>query len=235
MSFMLSQILRAPFPQHNLFPIGCRAILHNHWGCSSRLKRVFYLHRDGRDVAVSSYFHYVRNALYSNNITQRNIHLKKIGKLFEKHDEQEMLNSSKYMSRFLELWTKSDFNSSYGRNWAEHVSEWLSGSDNVAFISYESLLERPIDALFPALQKHADMDVTAEDIEDAVRRHSFHKMSKRDKGQEDQKSFLRKGISGDWVNHFDRESCEIFDHYCGDTLIGIGYEGDRGWIKKVSN
>jgi len=48
---------------------------------------------------------------------------------------------------------------------------------------------------------------------------------------EDKKSFLRKGISGDWKTHFSLEAKQVFNYYAGDILIGLGYEKDGTWLK----
>lgn len=194
------------------------------------MKRVFYLYRDGRDVAVSGYFHYVRNSLYGESAAKKNIHMKKIGKIFDKTEEEEMFRTEKYMARFLEQWVKDDFNPSFGRNWAAHVTEWFeSGAENIAFLSYEGLLERAVEILSSALQKHADIQVEKDAIEKVVELNSFQRISGRSVGKEDPTSFIRKGIAGDWKNHFDQESCRIFDHYCGEALIKLGYEKDHNW------
>ena len=56
-------------------------------------------------------------------------------------------------------------------------------------------------------------------------------MTKRKAGEEDRSSFLRKGIAGDWKNHFNTEAVNIFDHYAGETLIKLGYEKNHDWVK----
>ncbi len=58
-------------------------------------------------------------------------------------------------------------------------------------------------------------------------KYSFSKQSKRKQGVEDPKSFLRKGIAGDWKNKFTKKSAKIFDYYAGDILISLGYEKDK--------
>ena len=66
-----------------------------------------------------------------------------------------------------------------------------------------------------------------------VEDYSFAKTSGRKPNTEDKSSFLRKGIAGDWKNHFTREAAEVFDRYCGDALIAAGYEPDRTWIERL--
>ena len=61
------------------------------------------------------------------------------------------------------------------------------------------------------------------------KKYSFKNLSKRQPGEEDSGSFLRKGIAGDWRNKFDRAACEVFDHFAGENLVRMGYEKDRNW------
>ena len=58
----------------------------------------------------------------------------------------------------------------------------------------------------------------------------FKYQSRRNPGQEDRTSFLRKGIAGDWKNYFGREAREVFHHYAGNQLIRLGYERDDSWV-----
>jgi hypothetical protein len=52
----------------------------------------------------------------------------------------------------------------------------------------------------------------------------FKKLSKgRQRGQEDRNAFFRKGIIGDWKNHFDQECLEVFMQHGGDLLRDLGY------------
>ena len=62
---------------------------------------------------------------------------------------------------------------------------------------------------------------------------SFERQAGRKPGEENKNSFLRKGLVGDWKNHFNTEAREIFEHYAGTCLVQLGYEQDHSWIKKT--
>jgi hypothetical protein len=51
----------------------------------------------------------------------------------------------------------------------------------------------------------------------------------RHRGEEDITSFLRKGIEGDWKNHFSEAHKQKFKEIAGDLLIELGYERDYRW------
>jgi hypothetical protein len=56
------------------------------------------------------------------------------------------------------------------------------------------------------------------------------RQSGRKPGEVKINSFLRKGVVGDWQNHFSQEACEIFNHFAGNELIILGYENDTTWV-----
>jgi hypothetical protein len=66
-------------------------------------------------------------------------------------------------------------------------------------------------------------------IADLIERSSFRFYAGRDRGQEDRKRFYRKGVVGDWKNHFTEEDKRAFKALAGDMLIQLGYEKDMSW------
>jgi hypothetical protein len=67
-------------------------------------------------------------------------------------------------------------------------------------------------------------------MEDVTARHSFEKLSGgREPGQEDVKSHYRKGVHGDWRNHFTPAITRRFKALYGDLLVVGGYEKDASW------
>jgi hypothetical protein len=43
------------------------------------------------------------------------------------------------------------------------------------------------------------------------------------------KSTARKGIAGDWKNHFSEKHKDLFKQLCGEALIRSGYEKNLEW------
>ena len=66
-------------------------------------------------------------------------------------------------------------------------------------------------------------------VKEIVKKYYFKNLTGRSPGQENKKSFIRKGIAGDWKNCFNREAKEVFNHYAGETLIKLGYEKESSW------
>jgi len=62
-----------------------------------------------------------------------------------------------------------------------------------------------------------------------VKECSFKNITKRELGEEDPKSHLRKGTPGDWKNHFTERHKEEFKRLFDDVLIKLGYEKDNNW------
>jgi Sulfotransferase domain len=58
---------------------------------------------------------------------------------------------------------------------------------------------------------------------------SFEKMSGRKRGEEDRKNHFRKGVSGDWENHFTDEHKVLFKETYPGALAKLGYEPDDNW------
>ncbi len=62
-----------------------------------------------------------------------------------------------------------------------------------------------------------------------VEKLSFEKRTGRKKGEEDRKSHLRKGVAGDWKNHFTEEHKKLFKVMYPGVLAQLGYEHDDNW------
>lgn len=228
---MLAEALDVPFPTHSPIPRVGPCVFHNHWGPTRRLHRVIYLMRDGRDTMVSLYFHRMR-AIATEldrpfNVAMKRRYEKLFGAGFDTDDthahlgkfiESEMLHPR--MSRL---------------HWGDHVLGWLSMRDRLSsVVMYENLRADPAGEM-QRITSGLDLNIDAENVRQTVDRFSFSKMAGgRQPGHENRQSFIRKGVVGDWRNHFNREAGEIFDHFAGDALVAAGYEPDRNWVTSIS-
>jgi hypothetical protein len=126
-----------------------------------------------------------------------------------------------------------------GKNFsfAEAVSSWRRDMEahlrcieryKVFACGYERLL---LEGPAVARELFQFMGLSHDDrlIGDLIERSSFRFYSGRDRGQEDRKRFYRKGVAGDWKNHFTEEDKRAFKALAGDMLIHLGYEKDMSW------
>lgn len=75
--------------------------------------------------------------------------------------------------------------------------------------------------------------LSAERILGIVWEQQFSRLSGgRRVGEENRNSHYRKGVHGDWLNHFTLEHLRLFKEEYGDLLIQYGYESDADWDKK---
>ena len=90
--------------------------------------------------------------------------------------------------------------------------------------------ERDLDELFLfELNRKVQKDRTIS-LLGVVYDQRFEKYAKgRSKGQEDTGSHYRRGVGGDWVNHFEPEHVARFKERHGDLLLKLGYESDPDW------
>lgn len=234
LSNMLADYLRCSRPGKSMLPIACRAVLHNHWSYHPKMRRVIYLMRDGRDVMVSYYFYRIRGIEIGMTPKAR-LFKQTFEKLFGPgYDPKDTATN---LPKFMEY----EFSNPIGagrHNWPDHIVNWVGeGKEtrpHVLYLTYEELLGDTYGAFQRALE-HVSGEV-AEDrlVRRTVDHFSMESITGRKSGEEDSSSFVRKGITGDWKNHFTREAAEVFDRYAGEALILAGYEDDHGWIEGVT-
>tara|TARA_Y100000782_G_scaffold2419_1_gene2520 strand:+ start:10404 stop:11057 length:654 start_codon:yes stop_codon:yes gene_type:complete len=214
---MLADSMGLPFPRNRL-PMFADSVLHGHYLYSQSFKDVCVVWRDGRDVMVSWYFHkVVGNELSSAKAT--NAVVKYLG-FKDPNDIQHNL------SKFIEYSFQEQIQPRF--SWTEFVDAWLDKP--VFHTKYEQLLSEPEQELKRALAWFGCNNVSDLEIDNIISNYSFSNQSGRVQGDEESSSYLRKGVSGDWVNHFTLQSKEIFNEYAGAHLIRLGYESDYSWL-----
>ena len=225
---MLADYLDIPMPHQPLAPVLRSAVLHNHWGYSPRLRRVYYLCRDGRDVCTSMFFFCLR-ALAHENVAMRNYYAAKLPQAAREDWRAE--DSREHMPKFIETWATNPMGCRI--TWKDHVEQWALGRPHVITISYEELRADCAAALSRIIPLHVDGPLDQEKIARVVGRHSFANQSGRQPGSQDANSFMRKGVVGDWRNHFNEAAAQAFNQHAGELLIQLGYERDQTWVERV--
>ena len=223
LSSMMADYLRCAKPTASLFPIGCRAVVHNHWPFHKRLTRTVYLVRDGRDVMTSLYFYVMRS--YKKSLSRSAIETpmdRRVRSLFGAQLDPDDVDTN--LSKFLDEEFRRPFAS--GRvNWAQHVHSWVSRADpaRVYFLSYEDLLVDTANCLRKVLEHVSVIECERRLLQRSVDHFQMSAITGRVPGDSDSSSFVRKGIVGDLKNHFNAEATEVFEHFAGDVLREAGY------------
>ena len=166
--------------------------------------RYAVLYRDLRDVAVSNFF-FVR---------QRPWH--------PEYPLYAKLSLAEGLALFAERTLAA---------YADWIKSWHENRDSAMSLElrYEQMVSNPMAAL-RCLAEHFGLDSSPEMLTKIVEINSFKKLSGgRGQGQEDRTSFFRRGLAGDWKNHFTPELKEIYKQLIGDFLIEFGYEQDLSW------
>lgn len=96
--------------------------------------------------------------------------------------------------------------------------------DNYHEVQYGELQQKPLETI-QGILNFLGATCTPDIITQLYEANSFEKLSGRKTGEEDISSFFRKGIIGDWKNHFDAKSLEIFNQHAAASLVAMGYDG----------
>jgi hypothetical protein len=101
-------------------------------------------------------------------------------------------------------------------------------------IRYEELLGEPEIGL-ERMARFAEIPWDSERIHWAVSNAEFDAMRRveaekgRAFGSGEKFQFVRKGIVGDWVNHFEPAHKQLFKSYANQAMLRLGYVDDEHW------
>lgn len=217
---MLADLTSLSFPR-NISPPFSRCILQSHLSYHNRLKNPILLVRDGRDVMVSAYHHFLhQNDRNSNRLVEiwRN-----------RMPFKEFENVRRNLPAFIKVFHHEFKAGGRHQNWSSFHSSYFSAPD-IHLVKYEDLLTDGPFMMREAVEFLGFPRPSIDHCKQTCERFSFQTQANRNAGEERSGSFLRKGISGDWKNNFSPEACSVFNHYYGNTLIQLGYERDHKWF-----
>lgn len=230
---LVSGYLDIPFPR-NRFPLLKRSLFHGHYlpkGLITKNKKILLLVRDGRDVMVSFYHH----QLIFNDKTKKNPHKVEYYRNTVGFDDYDNVkeNMAAYLDySFTHVPPKTQHFLFHG-NWYEFNDAWMSELEKgkgIYLLQYEDLLEDAHGTLTKLFQEFfGEKKIDENRLKDVIQKFSFENQTQRKKGEENTKSFLRKGIRGDWKNYFDDKEKTIFKKHSKNMLVRLGYEKDHNW------
>ncbi|XP_073427293.1 sulfotransferase 2B1-like isoform X4 [Dendrobates tinctorius] len=154
--------------------------------------KIIYTIRDPKDVAVSLYYFSIMSTYY-----------------------KDPENMDSFLKGFLTE------NMPYG-SWFNHVKGWMGllGKDNFMFQTYEDL-KKDLRGSVIKICKFLEKELDDEAVDSVVKNASFKNMKQNNMANYstwpsvfmDQKKgpFMRKGVVGDWKNHFTVAQNEFFD------------------------
>lgn len=211
LSQMLAECLDLPFPRNRL-PMLKSCLMQCHILNPLGMRNVVVVWRDGRDVVVSYYYHLIVGHEFGEKRQfERNARLLGIS------DPTDIQSN---LPRFIEGLMNNTVGPSF--TWPDFVSQW-HGRPGVVETKYEDLLLNPTTEVTSIVNSISGRTIEVGKVNSVVEKYSFKSQSGRSSGNEKQGSFLRKGVAGDWVNHFSPEAIDVFNQYAARSLEVLGY------------
>jgi len=124
--------------------------------------------------------------------------------------------------------------------WSAYVSSWEDCTMEHSTVRYEELLCDPKRCMME-LMVELGFCVSEEQIAQAIARQAFDIKRKQIKntlhlrplGEKLNLTNLRKGISGDWKNHYNQQHAELAQEIFGNMMLKLGYVENEEWWKEI--
>lgn len=203
---------------------------------------VFVVIRDLRDTMISRYFSvrysHVMNTEYLRRARSVLNQLRiEEGLLMMIGQGENSMTISEFASflpsatdEYIRLMTPHEFSTYLSLMTCYHACiqlSWILASEAL-LIRYEDLIHNE-HAVFSQIIQHCQINISSKRLKQIVVNNSFAKVTGRKPGQEDILAHQRKGIVGDWRNHFTDRVKDAFKQRFGDVLIKTGYEQNMDW------
>jgi hypothetical protein len=183
-------------------------LIKSHECFDPRYKKVVYIVRDPRDVAVSNYHWELKKGSFRDGFP---------------------------LEEFIPRWMDGHYWPRLG-NWADHVTSWLStrrNQEGFLLLRYEDLMQDTLHEL-ARLARWLSIEATQERLQRAAELSSADRMRQlesREGGKwlqtrytRQDKPFVRSASSGDWRKILSRESGAMIEGAWGSLMQTLGYE-----------
>lgn len=166
--------------------------------------RAFFVYRDPRDIVVSGYF------LRRNTAT--------LGNTAEERDHLQSVSLEDGLLYMIERLHRRGLFEAF-RSWHAALED-----ENVKLIAYEDLTGEDGFGHLQDLFNFCDISIEGQEFRELLNDCRFDRLSGgRTAGHSDRASHYRKGLSGDWINHFTPRVQGRFAEAAGDLLQLFGY------------
>jgi hypothetical protein len=202
--FKISQMIPELHVEENSLPKCFKPrIFKSHLPHQPDYKNVIYLVRDGRDTAVSYYFHLIK---------------------------QKKIDRNTQFSEFINKFNRGELQ--FG-SWSDHVISWLKHkTERFLLIKYEEILKNPQKELEKVLH-YLGIEINFQRMKIAIENSTFSRISKLECEQQSlfptlkdsvpDIPFIRKGIAGDYLNYFNKEQEAEFIKIHFEALKRLDY------------
>jgi hypothetical protein len=110
--------------------------------------------------------------------------------------------------------------------WYDFIQAWMDACPDIC--RYEDLLQDPCGALHKVVCG-IGAPATPSQITRAVETNTKEELRRALDKTFTHNTFVRKGMAGDWRNHFSQENVRAFRQNAGEALVWLGYEKDLNW------
>jgi hypothetical protein len=105
--------------------------------------------------------------------------------------------------------------------WTRYVTTW--SNFGVSTIRYEDFLSEPHSALGNAVKKISGVNMPSSILKHSISVNTKQKFSESLSKTFQHNTFVRKGIAGDWRNHFSQRNVECFNSVAKEAMSLFGY------------
>ena len=169
--------------------------------------RVFVVIRDLRDTLVSGYFSLLKS------------HDMAIGEVHRVRPMLSTMDIEDGLLYLMEHWLSDS---------ARIQLSWLEAGQRL--IRYEDLVENDLALFDNLLREECGLPLSKQQVRSIILANRFERYTGgRARGEEDQGHHFRKGVAGDWKNHFTERVTAAFKARYGGLLVATGYEPDLDW------
>lgn len=172
--------------------------------------RGVHLFRDPRDIVVSGYF------------SHRNSHPIEVDGVLWRELIRHRINLLK-MEKDAGMAAEIEFSGYF----LDHMLSWNLDDPNVLAVRMEDLVSDQVGQWRRVLEHWQVLDLLPDGyLDELLRTYTFDQMAGggRKIGEEDETSHYRKGVAGDWRNHFTDDHLKLFRKRYGDLVERLGYD-----------